>query len=51
LAEYLEVPHVSLFCNATIALITAQQALGIEGEVITTPYSFVATDPCPALDA
>lgn len=43
LAEYLGVPHVSLFCNATIALITAQQALGIEGEVITTPYSFVAT--------
>ena len=43
LAEYLEVPYVSLFCNATIALITAQQALGIEGEVITTPYSFVAT--------
>jgi dTDP-4-amino-4,6-dideoxygalactose transaminase len=43
LAHYLEVPHVSLFCNATIALITAQQALGIEGEVITTPYSFVAT--------
>jgi dTDP-4-amino-4,6-dideoxygalactose transaminase len=43
LASYLEVPHVSLFCNATIALITAQQALAIEGEVITTPYSFVAT--------
>lgn len=43
LAEYLAVPHVSLFCNATIALITAQQALAVEGEVITTPYSFVAT--------
>ena len=43
LATYLDVPYVSLFCNATIALITAQQALSIEGEVITTPYSFVAT--------
>ena len=43
LADYLEVPYVSLFCNATIALITAQQALGVTGEVITTPYSFVAT--------
>ena len=43
LAIYLDVPYVSLFCNATIALITAQQALSIEGEVITTPYSFVAT--------
>ena len=43
LAAFLEVPHVSLFCNATVALITAQQALGIQGEVITTPYSFVAT--------
>ena len=43
LANYLDVPYVSLFCNATIALITAQQALGIRGEVITTPYSFVAT--------
>ena len=43
LARYLGVPYVSLFCNATIALITAQQALGIRGEVITTPYSFVAT--------
>ena len=43
LEDYLGVPHVSLFCNATIALITAQQALGISGEVITTPYSFVAT--------
>ena len=43
LQDYLGVEHVSLFCNATIALITAQQALGISGEVITTPYSFVAT--------
>ncbi|MAB86838.1 MAG: aminotransferase [Rhodobacteraceae bacterium] len=43
LQQYLGVKHVSLFCNATIALITAQQALNIRGEVITTPYSFVAT--------
>jgi dTDP-4-amino-4,6-dideoxygalactose transaminase len=43
LETFLDVPHVSLFCNATIALITAQQALDIRGEVITTPYSFVAT--------
>lgn len=43
LAEYLGVPYVSLFANATIALLTALQALRIHGEVITTPYSFVAT--------
>ncbi|MFQ2585274.1 dTDP-4-amino-4,6-dideoxy-D-glucose aminotransferase VioA [Aeromonas caviae] len=43
LAEYLAVEHVSLFNNATIALITALQAMRIHGEVITTPYSFVAT--------
>jgi dTDP-4-amino-4,6-dideoxygalactose transaminase len=43
LAEYLGVRHISLFCNATIALVTALQALRITGEVITTPYSFVAT--------
>ncbi|MBO9473662.1 DegT/DnrJ/EryC1/StrS family aminotransferase [Shimia sp. R10_1] len=43
LAEYLNVPHVSLFNNGTIALITALQALEISGEVITTPFSFVAT--------
>jgi len=43
LCEYLGVPHVSLFSNATIALITALKALDIQGEVITTPYSFVAT--------
>lgn len=43
LAEHLGVPHVSLFTNATIALVTALQALRISGEVITTPYSFVAT--------
>jgi dTDP-4-amino-4,6-dideoxygalactose transaminase len=43
LAEYLGVVHVSLFVNGTLALVTALQALGIKGEVITTPYSFVAT--------
>ncbi len=43
LAQYLGVPYVSLFSNATIALVTALQALRITGEVITTPYSFVAT--------
>jgi len=43
LAEYLGVPFVSLFSNGTLALITALQCLRITGEVITTPYSFVAT--------
>ena len=43
LGEHLGVRHVSLFANATIALVTALQALRITGEVITTPYSFVAT--------
>ena len=43
LAAYLDVRHISLFSNGTLALITALQALGISGEVITTPYSFVAT--------
>lgn len=43
LCEYLGVEYISLFNNATIALITALQALRISGEVITTPYSFVAT--------
>ena len=43
LCEYLGVEHVSLFANGTIALVTALQALRISGEVITTPYSFVAT--------
>jgi len=43
LCEYLGVEHLSLFTNATIALVTALQALEVEGEVITTPYSFVAT--------
>jgi len=44
LGTYLEVGHVSLFCNGTIALLVALKALGIEeGEVVTTPYSFPAT--------
>ncbi|RNM26667.1 DegT/DnrJ/EryC1/StrS family aminotransferase [Dickeya undicola] len=43
LAEYLGVKHLCLFTNGTLALLTALQALRITGEVITTPYSFVAT--------
>lgn len=43
LREYLGVPQVSLFTNGTLPLLTALQALRITGEVITTPYSFVAT--------
>lgn len=43
LADYLKVPYLSLFTNGTLPLITAIQALRITGEVITTPYSFVAT--------
>lgn len=43
LCEYLGVKHIALFNNGTIALLTALQALRITGEVITTPYSFVAT--------
>lgn len=43
LCTYLGVEHIALFTNGTIALITALQALRITGEVITTPYSFVAT--------
>lgn len=43
LCEYLGVKHLSLFANGTLALVTALQALRITGEVITTPYSFVAT--------
>jgi dTDP-4-amino-4,6-dideoxygalactose transaminase len=43
LCDYLGVKHISLFTNATIALVTALQGLRITGEVITTPYSFVAT--------
>jgi dTDP-4-amino-4,6-dideoxygalactose transaminase len=43
LCEHLGVKHISLFANGTIALMTALQSLGVKGEVITTPYSFVAT--------
>src|SRR5205085_9377026 len=43
LCEHLGVENVALFTNGTIALITALQALRVTGEVITTPYSFVAT--------
>lgn len=43
LAKYLKVPYISLFTNGTLPLITALQAMRITGEVITTPYSFVAT--------
>ena len=43
LCQYLGVKHIALFTNATIGLVTALQALRITGEVITTPYSFVAT--------
>ena len=46
LAEYLNVPYVSLFTNGTLPLLTALQALRVTGEVITTPYSFVATTHC-----
>jgi dTDP-4-amino-4,6-dideoxygalactose transaminase len=47
LCKFLGVQYISLFTNGTIALITALQALDLKGEVITTPYSFVAT--CNAL--
>ena len=43
LCTYLKVPYISLFTNGTLPLITALQALRISGEVITTPFSFVAT--------
>lgn len=43
LSDYLEVPYVSLFANGTLALVAALKALKITGDVITTPYSFVAT--------
>lgn len=46
LADYLGVPYVSLFTNGTLPLLIALQALRITGEVITTPYSFVATTHC-----
>lgn len=43
LCEFLGVEHLALFTNGTIALVTALQALDVKGEVITTPFSFVAT--------
>ena len=43
LADYLGVKHISVFSNGTLALLTALQAIDITGEVITTPFSFVAT--------
>lgn len=43
LCKYLQVSHISLFTNGTLPLIIALQALRINGEVITTPFSFVAT--------
>ncbi len=43
LCDFLGVKHISLFANGTLALVTALQAQRITGEVITTPYSFVAT--------
>ena len=43
LCDYLKVPYISLFTNGTLPLICALQAMRITGEVITTPYSFVAT--------
>jgi dTDP-4-amino-4,6-dideoxygalactose transaminase len=43
LLERLGVPHLSLFNNGTIALLVAIRALGLRGEVITTPFTFPAT--------
>ncbi|MDH5570765.1 MAG: DegT/DnrJ/EryC1/StrS family aminotransferase [Gammaproteobacteria bacterium] len=43
LSTYLGVESVSTFCNGTIALMTALKALGVKGEVITTPFTFSAT--------
>ncbi len=43
LCDFLGVPYISLFANGTLALVTALQVMRITGEVITTPYSFVAT--------
>ncbi|MGD0958955.1 MAG: DegT/DnrJ/EryC1/StrS family aminotransferase, partial [Methylomonas sp.] len=43
LCDHLGVGYISLFTNGTLALITALQSLRVTGEVITTPYSFVAT--------
>ncbi len=43
LCEFLDVRHIALFANGTIALMAALKALDVSGEVITSPYSFVAT--------
>ncbi len=43
LRDVLKVKHLALFCNGTTALLTALKALNVTGEVITTPYTFVAT--------
>lgn len=43
LAEYLGVEHIALFANGTLALVTALKSLALSGEIITTPFSFVAT--------
>lgn len=43
IAEYLDVNYVSLFSSGTTSLLTAIKASGLQGEVITTPYSFIAT--------
>lgn len=43
LAEYLGVEHIALFANGTLALMTALKALALSGEIVTTPFSFVAT--------
>ena len=43
LADFLDAPHVSLTSNGMLALSVAMEAAGLEGEVVTTPYSFVAT--------
>lgn len=46
LCEYLDVPFISLYTNGTLPLMAALQVLKVTGEVITTPYSFVATTHC-----
>ena len=43
LAQFLGVQYISLFCNGTVSLLVAIKALELTGEIITTPYSFVAT--------
>jgi dTDP-4-amino-4,6-dideoxygalactose transaminase len=46
LASYFQVPHISLFANGMLALMAALKALEVEGEVITTPFSFPASTHC-----